>query len=83
MWHYSSEAVPMGFTMSVPAASTQDLLLSVLVHPDMSQQSLNVSCSCPIPGKTEHFKGSFEGSTGSVGKIGLAFYVGLWAYDGW
>ncbi|KAK3701454.1 hypothetical protein QZH41_004059 [Actinostola sp. cb2023] len=34
-------------------------------------------------GKTEHFQDSFEGSYSSIGKIGLAFYIGLWAYDGW
>lgn len=34
-------------------------------------------------GKTKHFQNSFEGSTTDVGKIGLAFYIGLWAYDGW
>lgn len=25
----------------------------------------------------------FEGTTNEVGKIALAFYNGLWAYDGW
>lgn len=34
-------------------------------------------------GKTEHFKDSFKGSTTNIGKIGMAFYLGLWAYDGW
>ena len=34
-------------------------------------------------GKTESFKNSFEGSTTNIGKIGMAFYLGLWAYDGW
>lgn len=34
-------------------------------------------------GKTENFKDSFKGSTTDVGKIGMAFYLGLWAYDGW
>lgn len=34
-------------------------------------------------GKTESFKNSFEGSTSNIGKIGMAFYLGLWAYDGW
>ena len=34
-------------------------------------------------GKTEHWKDGFAGSTTNVGKIGMAFYIGLWAYDGW
>ena len=33
-------------------------------------------------GKTESFSDAFDGSS-SVGGIGLAFYNGLWAYDGW
>lgn len=34
-------------------------------------------------GRTETFSNSFEGSSASFGAIGLAFYNGLWAYDGW
>ncbi|XP_041795497.1 b(0,+)-type amino acid transporter 1-like [Chelmon rostratus] len=34
-------------------------------------------------GKTETFSNAFDGSSSSVGAIGLAFYNGLWAYDGW
>ncbi|NXQ29757.1 BAT1 protein, partial [Alaudala cheleensis] len=34
-------------------------------------------------GKTENFKDSFKDSKISVGSIALAFYNGLWAYDGW
>ncbi|XP_076594541.1 b(0,+)-type amino acid transporter 1 [Chaetodon auriga] len=34
-------------------------------------------------GRTETFSNAFEGSSSSVGTIGLAFYNGLWAYDGW
>ncbi|XP_006887898.1 PREDICTED: B(0,+)-type amino acid transporter 1 [Elephantulus edwardii] len=34
-------------------------------------------------GNTKNFKNSFEGSQVSVGAISLAFYNGLWAYDGW
>ncbi|KAJ8412881.1 hypothetical protein AAFF_G00104630 [Aldrovandia affinis] len=33
-------------------------------------------------GNTEHLTNTFEGSSTSVGDIGLAFYNGLWAYDG-
>ncbi|XP_015233718.1 PREDICTED: B(0,+)-type amino acid transporter 1 isoform X2 [Cyprinodon variegatus] len=34
-------------------------------------------------GKTENLSNAFEGSATSFGAIGLAFYNGLWAYDGW
>uniref|UniRef100_K7FFV0 b(0,+)-type amino acid transporter 1 n=1 Tax=Pelodiscus sinensis TaxID=13735 RepID=K7FFV0_PELSI len=34
-------------------------------------------------GKTENFKNSFSDSKISAGSISLAFYNGLWAYDGW
>ncbi|XP_075906472.1 b(0,+)-type amino acid transporter 1 isoform X2 [Nelusetta ayraudi] len=34
-------------------------------------------------GKTESLSNAFEGSSTSFGAIGLAFYNGLWAYDGW
>ncbi|XP_020840703.1 B(0,+)-type amino acid transporter 1 [Phascolarctos cinereus] len=34
-------------------------------------------------GKTKNFENSFEDASISVGSISLAFYNGLWAYDGW
>ncbi|XP_072321754.1 b(0,+)-type amino acid transporter 1 [Eucyclogobius newberryi] len=34
-------------------------------------------------GKTENLSNAFETSSISFGSIGLAFYNGLWAYDGW
>ncbi|ERE59295.1 Y+L amino acid transporter 1-like protein, partial [Cricetulus griseus] len=34
-------------------------------------------------GNTKNFQNSFEGAQTSVGAISLAFYNGLWAYDGW
>ncbi|XP_003416376.1 B(0,+)-type amino acid transporter 1 [Loxodonta africana] len=34
-------------------------------------------------GNTKNFENSFEGTKISVGAISLAFYNGLWAYDGW
>ncbi|XP_015495813.1 B(0,+)-type amino acid transporter 1 isoform X2 [Parus major] len=34
-------------------------------------------------GKTENFKDSFKDSKISASTISLAFYNGLWAYDGW
>lgn len=36
-----------------------------------------------ITGETEHLASGFEGSTSSPSMIALAFYDGLWAYDGW
>ncbi|XP_020905766.1 b(0,+)-type amino acid transporter 1 [Exaiptasia diaphana] len=34
-------------------------------------------------GHVEHLQDPFEGSNTSPAAIGLAFYSGLWAYDGW
>ena len=34
-------------------------------------------------GQTESFKSPFQGTTNNLGRIGHAFYSGLWAYDGW
>ncbi|XP_042345088.1 b(0,+)-type amino acid transporter 1 [Plectropomus leopardus] len=34
-------------------------------------------------GNTETLSNAFDGASTSVGAIGLAFYNGLWAYDGW
>ncbi|XP_004600760.1 B(0,+)-type amino acid transporter 1 [Sorex araneus] len=34
-------------------------------------------------GNTKNFENSFEGANLNMGSIGLAFYNGLWAYDGW
>ncbi|KAK0132550.1 b(0,+)-type amino acid transporter 1 [Merluccius polli] len=36
-----------------------------------------------LAGHTEHFDGAFEGTRVGVSSIGVAFYQGLWAYDGW
>ncbi|XP_016402699.1 b(0,+)-type amino acid transporter 1-like [Sinocyclocheilus rhinocerous] len=34
-------------------------------------------------GNTQNLRDPFAGATTSFGAIGLAFYNGLWAYDGW
>ncbi|KAF4094406.1 hypothetical protein AMELA_G00014670 [Ameiurus melas] len=34
-------------------------------------------------GNTQNLQNAFEGGPTSFGAIGLAFYNGLWAYDGW
>lgn len=34
-------------------------------------------------GKTENLENMFEGTTSNPGLLALAFYNGLWAYDGW
>jgi L-type amino acid transporter 9 len=36
-----------------------------------------------IEGNTQYLENGFEGTTGSPSVIALAFYDGLWAYDGW
>lgn len=36
-----------------------------------------------IIGKTENIKTGFEGTTLSIDTLPVAFYSGLWAYDGW
>lgn len=36
-----------------------------------------------VQGRTDNFSNAFETSSLSFGSIGLAFYNGLWAYDGW
>ena len=38
---------------------------------------------CFFVGNVQNFAGSFEGTTSNLANIGLAFYSGLWAYDGW
>lgn len=38
---------------------------------------------CFLAGSTEYLKEGFEGSETSAAMIALAFYDGLWAYDGW
>lgn len=38
---------------------------------------------CFSEGNTENFLSAFEGPAPPVGEIGLAFYYGFWAYDGW
>jgi len=39
-------------------------------------------CNCFL-GNTQNLRDPFAGGTTSFGAIGLAFYNGLWAYDGW
>ncbi|XP_023287334.1 b(0,+)-type amino acid transporter 1-like isoform X3 [Seriola lalandi dorsalis] len=34
-------------------------------------------------GSTQNFDNSFEGTNVGVSSIGIAFYQGLWSYDGW
>ncbi|XP_042081479.1 b(0,+)-type amino acid transporter 1 isoform X3 [Haplochromis burtoni] len=34
-------------------------------------------------GRTENFEDSFEGTNAGISSIGIAFYQGLWSYDGW
>lgn len=34
-------------------------------------------------GNTKNLQSGFQGTTTNFGFIALAFYSGLWAYDGW
>jgi len=34
-------------------------------------------------GETKNLSTGFDGTTADPGNIALAFYSGLWAYDGW
>lgn len=34
-------------------------------------------------GMTDNLNNAFEGTTSNAGLLALAFYNGLWAYDGW
>ena len=34
-------------------------------------------------GNLHSFRGTFAEITSNLAKSGLAFYLGLWAYDGW
>ncbi|KAI1895138.1 hypothetical protein AGOR_G00103220 [Albula goreensis] len=36
-----------------------------------------------VGGHTENFENSFEGTKVGISPIGVAFYQGLWSYDGW
>uniref|UniRef100_A0A7N6FDM8 Zmp:0000001267 n=1 Tax=Anabas testudineus TaxID=64144 RepID=A0A7N6FDM8_ANATE len=36
-----------------------------------------------IKGHTENFQDSFENTNVAINPIGIAFYQGLWSYDGW
>uniref|UniRef100_A0A8D2MA04 b(0,+)-type amino acid transporter 1 n=1 Tax=Zonotrichia albicollis TaxID=44394 RepID=A0A8D2MA04_ZONAL len=34
-------------------------------------------------GQTQSFQNGFQGTTAGIGAVGVAFYQGLWSYDGW
>jgi hypothetical protein len=64
---------------------TSHSLLSVREGSDASvwPADVHTSLSGLISGNVKNFQNSFEGTQTSVGAISLAFYNGLWAYDGW
>ncbi|XP_019392894.1 PREDICTED: b(0,+)-type amino acid transporter 1-like [Crocodylus porosus] len=36
-----------------------------------------------INGQTQSFQNAFQNTTAGIGPVGVAFYQGLWSYDGW
>uniref|UniRef100_A0A8B9M4J3 b(0,+)-type amino acid transporter 1 n=1 Tax=Accipiter nisus TaxID=211598 RepID=A0A8B9M4J3_9AVES len=34
-------------------------------------------------GQTQSFQNAFQNTTSGIGAVGMAFYQGLWSYDGW
>lgn len=34
-------------------------------------------------GQTQNFQNAFQNTTAGIGAVGVAFYQGLWSYDGW
>ncbi|GFO05908.1 Y+l amino acid transporter 2 [Plakobranchus ocellatus] len=36
-----------------------------------------------LKGQTENFEDGFQGTTSEAGTVAIAFYNGLWAFDGW
>ncbi|XP_065519356.1 B(0,+)-type amino acid transporter 1 isoform X2 [Lathamus discolor] len=53
-------------------------------YPSCDPPQVAIKClAAAAIGKTENFKDSYVDSSVSFGSIGLAFYNGLWAYDGW
>lgn len=34
-------------------------------------------------GQTQSFQNGFQGTTAGIGTVGVAFYQGLWSFDGW
>ncbi|KAM9509474.1 b(0,+)-type amino acid transporter 1-like isoform 2-T2 [Guaruba guarouba] len=53
-------------------------------YPGCDPPQVAIKClAAAAIGKTENFKDSYKDSSISFGSLGLAFYNGLWAYDGW
>ncbi|KAM8983111.1 B(0,+)-type amino acid transporter 1 isoform 2-T2 [Ara ararauna] len=53
-------------------------------YPGCDPPQVAIKClAAAAIGKTENFKDSYKDSSVSFGSLGLAFYNGLWAYDGW
>ena len=67
--------------LSLLLAAKLDSLKTSYCQPLFS--SLITIYDCFLIGNVQNFEGSFDGTTSNLANIGLAFYSGLWAYDGW
>ncbi|XP_048403174.1 b(0,+)-type amino acid transporter 1 isoform X2 [Stegostoma tigrinum] len=53
-------------------------------YPGCKPPQIVIKCLAAVAIRnTENFKNSFDGAQTSFGSISLAFYNGLWSYDGW
>lgn len=68
--------------LSVRSATHIQVLATVVKLASLTVIALG-GCVMLFQGKTENFENSFEGTNLGVNSIGIAFYQGLWSYDGW
>uniref|UniRef100_A0A673BV76 Zmp:0000001267 n=1 Tax=Sphaeramia orbicularis TaxID=375764 RepID=A0A673BV76_9TELE len=95
---YEGCSVPQGLVKCVAAGAILTLsminCLSVRLATHIQVLSMGVKilalaviilggCILLFQGNTENFNNAFEGTNVGVSTIGIAFYQGLWSYDGW
>lgn len=76
----------LSYVILVPLINGSQVIAFFLVRGDdvgVWPADIHASLSGLISGNVKNFQNSFEGAQTSVGAISLAFYNGLWAYDGW